>query len=107
MGGNESLKVVDKSKEQKEKQSVPGKSGGDKNSSMGRLVSESAYVKGVLSLLHIPKHKQSSNVESDDDEVSDITPEIRRQMQLKLQAQMKSHPRAHNISQLQERLRLK
>ena len=70
--GKESLKVVDKSKEQKEKQSVPGKSAGDKNSLMGRLGSESAYVKGVLSLLHIPKHKQSSNVESDDDEGKSI-----------------------------------
>merc|ERR1712228_24889 len=63
--GKESLKVVAKGKDQKEKQSVPGKSGGDKDSLMGRLGSESAYVKGVLSLLHIPKHKQSSNVESD------------------------------------------
>ena len=65
--GKESLKIVAKSKEQKEKQSVPGRSGGDKDSLMGRLGSESSYVKGVLSLLHIPKHKQSSNAESDDD----------------------------------------
>ena len=65
--GKESPKVVAKSKEQKEKPSVPGRSGGDKDSLMGRLGSESAYVKGVLSLLHIPKHKQSSNAESDDD----------------------------------------
>ena len=32
--------------------------------------------------------------------VADITPEVRRQMRLKLQAQLKSQPRAHNRAEL-------
>ena len=39
--------------------------------------------------------------------MADITPEVRRQMRLKVQTQMKSQPRSHNRVELQERLRLK
>ena len=39
--------------------------------------------------------------------MANITPEVRRQIRMKLETQMKLQPRAHNRAELQERLRLK
>jgi len=91
-----------------EMKSNAGTSKNSKDTLLARLRNASSDFKTCTSVLHIPKHKSSTNDDSDDgDEVADITPEVRRQMRLKLQTQLKSQPRAHNRAELQERLRKK
>ena len=46
----------------------PHSSDGNKDSLMGRLRSESSYIGGVLSLLHVPKHRQHTGDDSDEDD---------------------------------------
>merc|ERR1719216_236134 len=78
-----------------------------KESLITRLRNTSSHIEHSFALLHIPRHKNAGPNDSEDDEVSNITPEVRRQIRMKLETQMKLQPRAHNRAELQERLRLK